>query len=75
MIKSKRMLPTCGFQCAFIVAASTALAVITLPFSGWDTLINRTPDILIVRCAKTPDPLNTRHNGVSTEIKDGLINS
>ena len=47
-----------------LVAVSTAMAVIILPFTSWDDLTKKSPDIIIARCATTPNP---------TVIGDGII--
>ena len=47
-----------------LVAVSTAMAVIISPFTGWDDLTTKSPDIIIARCATTPNP---------TGIGDGMI--
>ena len=39
-----------------LVAVSTATAVFILPFTSWDDLTKKSPDIVIARCATTPDP-------------------
>jgi len=36
------------------VAAGSAFAVFPLPFTSWDDLTRKTPDIIIARCAVTP---------------------
>src|SRR2546422_754034 len=38
-----------------LVAVSTAAAVIILPFTSWDDLTKKSPDIIIARCATTPN--------------------
>jgi len=38
------------------VAVGTAMAVIISPFTGWDDLTRKSPDIVIARCATTPNP-------------------
>ena len=48
------------------VAVGTAMAVIISPFTGWDDLTRKSPDIVIARCATTPNP---------TGIGDGMISS
>src|SRR6266511_1656763 len=48
------------------VAVGTAMAVIISPFTGWDDLTRKSPDIIIARCATTPNP---------TGIGDGMISS
>src|SRR6266536_3265715 len=49
-----------------LVAVSTAAAVIILPFTSWDDLTRKSPDVVIARCATTPNP---------TVIGDGMISS
>ena len=49
-----------------LVAVSTAAAVIILPFTSWDDLTKKSPDIIIARCASAPNP---------TVIGDGMISS
>ena len=38
-----------------LVAVSTAMSVIISPFTGWDDLTTKSPDIIIARCATTPN--------------------
>lgn len=52
-----------------------AIAAVTQPFTTWDNLTNKSTDIVIVRCARTPQRLNVQSDGVVVEIKDGLISS
>ena len=47
-----------------LVAVSTAAAVIILPFTSWDDLTKKSPDIIIARCVTTPNP---------TVVDDGMI--
>ena len=47
-----------------LVAVSTAAAVIILPFTSWDDLTKKSPDIIIARCVTTPNP---------TVVGDGMI--
>src|SRR2546430_15476794 len=47
-----------------LFAVSTTMAVIILPFTSWDELTRQSPDIIIARCATTPNP---------TVIGDGMI--
>ena len=37
-----------------LFAVSTATAVIILPFTSWDDLTKKSPDIIIARCTATP---------------------
>lgn len=39
------------------LAASSALAVFIAPFTNWDDLTERSPDIIIARCTTTPNPI------------------
>ena len=48
------------------VAVGTAMAVIISPFTGWDDLTRKSPDIVIARCVTTPNP---------TVVGDGMISS
>jgi len=48
------------------VPVGTAMVVIISPFTGWDDLTRKSPDIVIARCATTPNP---------TVIGDGMISS
>ena len=47
-----------------LAAVATARAVFILPFTSWDDLAKKSPDIVIARCATTPEPLG---------ISDGMI--
>jgi hypothetical protein len=49
-----------------LVAVSTAAAVAIGPFTSWDELTKKSPDIIIARCVTAPDP---------TVIGDGRISS
>jgi hypothetical protein len=57
------------------VAASTAIAVVVQPFSSWESLIRRSPDIIIARCSKTPARSFVEKDGTVVEYRDGLIPS
>jgi hypothetical protein len=58
----------------FLVATS-ALAVVTMPFPGWEQLTKKSPDIIIARCEKTPELFEVQDNGVVRETVGGLIES
>src|SRR5436190_15897874 len=45
-------------------AVSTAMAVIVLPFTSWEDLTKKSPDIIIARCTTTPNP---------TVLGDGMV--
>ncbi len=45
-------------------AVSTAMAVIVLPFTSWEDLTRKSPDIIIARCTTTPNP---------TVLGDGMV--
>ena len=47
-----------------LVAVSTAMAVIILPFTSWNDLTRQSPDIIIARCVTTPNP---------TVLGDGMV--
>lgn len=49
---------------SLVAAASSTFAVLIMPFSSWDDLTKKSPDIVIVRCITTSNP------GV---ISDGMI--
>ena len=49
-----------------LVAISTAMAVMISPFTSWDDLTRKSPDIIIARCTTTPEPM---------VIADGMIRS
>src|SRR5216117_3727606 len=49
-----------------LFAVSTATAVIILPFTSWDDLTKKSPDIIIARCTATPQPM---------VVADGMIRS
>lgn len=57
------------------VAASTAIAVVVQPFSSWESLIRRSPDIVIARCNMTPARAIVQKDGTVLEFRDGLIPS
>lgn len=52
----------------------TTMAYIVSGFPGWRLLTQTSPDILIARCATTPEPYNRKMNGISID-PDGLIES
>jgi hypothetical protein len=62
-------------QITILMAAGAALAVATRPFSGWDSLIQHSPDIIVARCTQTPDPYPAVKDGVLTIFKDGVVPS
>ena len=49
---------------ALLAAASTATAVFILPFTSWDDLTKKSPDIVIARCTTTANPM---------VVADGMI--
>ena len=49
-----------------LVAVRTATAVEIGPFTSWDDLTKKSPDIIIARCVTTPNP---------TVVGDGMISS
>ena len=51
------------------------MAIVTQPFSGWDNLTMKSSEIIIARCSKTPNRLNTGKGGAVIELKDGMIQS
>lgn len=55
--------------------ASIATAVVIMPFRGWERLAQKSSDVIVVRCSKTPDPLAPDKDGVSLEIIDGIVDS
>jgi hypothetical protein len=58
-----------------LIAASltlTAIGTTILPFQGWEWLNEKSPDIMIARCTKTPRP-GTVLNGVSSDIEVLLV--
>ncbi len=59
----------------FLAIAATSMAVMTQPFSGWGNLKKKSPDIIIVRCTKTPSRLSVNSGGLVLEIKGGVIRS
>lgn len=38
-----------------VLFAGAALAVVIVPFHGWDALIAKSPEIIIARCLKAPE--------------------
>jgi len=47
-----------------LAVAGSAFAVFISPFTSWDDLSKKSPDIIIARCATTPEPMG---------IADGMI--
>ena len=60
---------------ALALAACTAIAIVVQPFSSWESLIKRSPDIIIARCSKTPARSVVQNDGTVLEFRDGLIPS
>ena len=46
----------------------TAMAVLTQPFSGWNEVKRNSPDIIIARCSRTPDPYRDRGAGPDSAL-------
>lgn len=38
------------------IGIGSLIAVVVYPFSNWDLLIQKSPDIIVARCSRTPDP-------------------
>ncbi len=60
---------------ATLLISLTAVAITIIPFTGWDNLTTGSPDIIIACCAKTPDLISVRNDGVVIERKDGVIDT
>ena len=39
-----------------LISATLVMAIYTIPFPGWDWLKEKSPDIVIARCSRTPKP-------------------
>jgi hypothetical protein len=50
-----------------------AKAEVTISFPGWDTLIQSTPDIIVARCNRTPDPYKDHGSGPTGPVIDSSI--
>lgn len=62
------------FVLALMLIALNAMAYLGRSFPGYDTLTDKSSDIIVVRCARTPDPYNQWKNGHRID-NDGLIDS
>lgn len=65
----KRMLIAIGLA---VFACGVALAVVLVPFHGWDALIAKSPEIIIVKCLKAPEETLFRGNGIAEVTEDGV---
>jgi hypothetical protein len=54
-----KKMPSVVCGCFLLLAADMAIAVTMVSFGGWPWLIASSPDIVVARCAKTPDPYLT----------------
>jgi hypothetical protein len=52
-----------------LVVAGSAFAVILLPFTSWDDLSSKSPDIIIARCANTPEPMIVNDGMIWSDIE------
>ena len=52
-----------------LFAVSTATAVFNLPFTSWDDLTRKSPDIIIARCATTTNPTLTGDGMIWSDIE------
>jgi hypothetical protein len=58
-----------------LAMVSTALAVPMQPFSDWESVIQRSPDIILARCTQTPARSYVQPDGVVLEFRDGILHS
>lgn len=49
------------------------LAEVVFSFPGWDALTGKTPDIIVARCDKTPDPFKDHGAGPTGALYDSNI--
>jgi len=57
------------------LAAGIALATVTRPFTSWDQLEERSPDIVIAKCLVTPGMAPIKEGVVPNELRNGLVAS
>src|SRR2546425_12343942 len=55
-----------------LVAVTTATAVIILPFTSWDDLTRKSPNIIIARCTTTPEQIS-RAGSRPADIRQALL--
>jgi hypothetical protein len=55
------------------IFCTPALASVVYSFPGWDFLVQKTPDIVIARCSKTPDPFKDHGAGPTGDLFDSNI--
>jgi len=53
----------------------TTLAVVLVPFHGWDALIAKSPEIIIAKCLKAPEETLYRQGNVVEGVRDGVFPS
>lgn len=68
----KRTLTVMGLTAFF---AGTTLAVVLVPFHGWDALVAKSPEIIIANCLKTPEETLFRLGNVVEGARDGVFPS
>jgi hypothetical protein len=55
------------------VTVSSVMAVVTYSFSDWERLTQKSPDIIIARCSRTPDPYRDHGFGPTGALIDADI--
>ena len=58
-----------------LAIGGATIAAVVKPFKGWDKLIDESPDIVILRCLKTPPLINVDSNGIVVETVSGMVTS
>jgi hypothetical protein len=58
-----------GTALVLLAAVSTATAVFISPFTSWDDLTTKSPDIVVARCLTTPDPRVVADGMIWSEIE------
>lgn len=52
------------------ISAGSLMAVVMYAFSSWDFLTETSPDIVIARCSRTPDPYRDHGSGPTGSLFD-----
>lgn len=60
---------------AVIFIVSGAFATRYLPFTDWDDVKRNSPDVIVARCIKTPNPYDVPKGEPFREVRSGLLDS
>src|SRR5262245_14068837 len=68
-MKHKRLILRLTFGLALLGVAYTTSAILLAPFVSWDDLTGRSPEIVIAKCLRTPEPRVVVNEMVYSDIE------